>query len=440
VVFVTFDRRTTELRTDARFGAPERSIAHLSQKLLVMLSIIAAQALAYIGMASAADGVLLPTVGCNATALVQIPGIPDLFLGRQLLTADGAIAGITGPNDCSGGNSDNQKSGKVFNRWALSLSRLDWSDHKFTLLKVVLDTSIDPATKSSRAIITGGPMKGAVIRSAYDPDIVRFRNTYFAAYECTIENGTSFGVQGTSSCVSVYDSARQKLDLSRTQVLISGTQGMDGSLNAAAVPELLVYHDRLFIYWSALAIEHGHFKEIDIRGAELSLNGHRITVRGAGGRLVHSLDEPATTQVWAVDAADVGGDTTADLRAVWVTTDSIVAAAGLGGRGCTTPSDPGKGCFRLVLAKTNEPLAKNGFGRGLQSGADTLPSNAQEYTRPIRDASGAYWFIGHYIRPAANGQSDANPMPSAQFWQRYKSDSALVLFAFADKSLWPAAP
>jgi hypothetical protein len=40
------------------------------------------------------------------------------------------------------------------------------------------------------------------------------------------------------------------------------------SFNAAAVPELLVYRDRLFIYWSALAIDHGRFKEIDLRGAQ----------------------------------------------------------------------------------------------------------------------------------------------------------------------------
>jgi hypothetical protein len=409
----------------------------LKRPLIVVLLATATFSLAITSVRAnpAMDGVvLLNSVGCNATSLVQIPGSANEFLGRQLLTADGTIAG---PNDCSGGNPDNEKSGKVFNRWALTLSRFDWGTHEFTLLKVLLDTSIDPVTNRSRTTITGGPMKGAIVRSAYDPDVVRFKDTYLVAYECTIENGASFGVQGTSSCISVYDPARQALDLARTQVIISGTQGVGGTFNAAAVPELLVYRDRLFIYWSALSIDHGHFKETDIRGAELVLNHEQITVKGARGPLVHSLDEPATTEVWAVDAADAASDTTADLRALWVTNDSIVAAASLGGQGCTAPSGEGKGCYRLALASAHEPLAKNGFGHGIKSGADMLPSNAQEYTRPIRDASGAYWFIGHYIRPTANGMSDVNPMPSAQFWQRYKSESALVLFPFADKSLWP---
>ncbi len=86
-----------------------------------MLALVAMPVMASSG---AADFVLLNTVGCNATALVQVPGTIDTFMGRQLLTADGQIAGVTGPNDCSGGNPDNRKNGKVFNRWALTLDHL----------------------------------------------------------------------------------------------------------------------------------------------------------------------------------------------------------------------------------------------------------------------------------------------------------------------------
>ena len=144
------------------------------------LTIVLAALFLAAGAAGAGDSggqsafILLQPVGCNATSLAQVPGSAELFLGRQLLTADGQVAGITGPNDCSGGNPDNQSTGKIFNRWVLTLSKLNWSTHKLTLIKALLDTSIDPATRQSRAILSGGPMKGAVIRSAYDANAVRF--------------------------------------------------------------------------------------------------------------------------------------------------------------------------------------------------------------------------------------------------------------------------
>jgi hypothetical protein len=370
---------------------------------------------------------VIQPVGCNATALVQVPDSAELFLGRQLLTDDGRIAGITGPNDCSGGKA---------NRWALTLSRFDWGTRQFTLLKALLDTSIDPATHQSRATLTGGPMKGAVIRSAYDPDMVRFRDQYWVVYECTLDNGKPFGVEGTSSCISLYDPHLQAIDLARTLVIVSGAQVSAADFNAAAVPELLVYRNRLFIYWSALSITSGQFTQVNIRGAELLITYGRVSVKQTGFAVVRSLDEPATTQVWAVDPKDALSNTTADLRALWVVRDSIVMAASLGGRGCTTPSGAVAGCYRLAMAKTDQPLASNAFGRGNRVTAEFLPSNAQEYTRPIRDPAGTYWLIGHFLRPIAN-QLDIHSMPDAAFWKQSKADSVLVMFPFPDRSLWP---
>jgi hypothetical protein len=395
----------------------------------ILAALFLAVGLLVAGDSEGASGfLLLQPVGCNATSLAQVPGSAELFVGRQLLTADGQIAGITGPNDCSGG---------ILNRWALTLSKLDWSTHKLTLVKVILDTSIDPATKRSRAILPAGPMRGAVIRSAYDANVVHFRDQDFIAYECTLENGAPFGVQGTSSCISVYDPRQQTIDLGRTLVIVSGAQISASIFNAAAVPELLVYRNRLFVYWSALSVENGRFAQVGIRGAELLVTHGGVAVKGAKSSVVHSVDEAVTTRVWAADPADPLSSTTADLRALWVAKGSIVIAASLGGRGCTDPSGAVPGCFRLALAKADEPLVNNGFGKGTRMDAALLPSNAQEYTRPVRDPTGAYWFIGHYIRPAANGVADANPMPGADFWSQYPADSALVMFPFVEQSLWP---
>jgi hypothetical protein len=379
---------------------------------------------------------VLNTVGCNATALAQVPGTTDLFLGRQLLTAEGQIAGAT---DCSGGTQKAKAPGKTYNHWALTLVSFNWTTHTFTLLKPLLDTSIDAASGKSRAQITGGPMKGALIRSAYDPAIVRFDGTYFVVFECTLESGSPYPVSGTSSCVSVYDPVRKALDLNRTQVLISGDQGSSSRFTAAAVPALLSYQHRLFLYWSALRIDNDRFSGISIRGAELQVTGDKIGVKGATTRVVHAVDASATAEVWAANPKDPMSSTTADLRDVWATSKSLVAAASVGGAGCTAPSDHTPGCFRLKLVRFADPLPHAAILNELPLNADTLPSNAQEYSRPIQDPSGAYWLIGHYIRPAANGVSDAHPMPSLRFWQNYKPDSVLVMYPLLDHSLWPIA-
>ena len=383
-----------------------------------------------------ADAVVVATPGCNSTAFAQLPREHDLFIGRQLLTVDGDIAGISGPNDCSGGNPDNQKAGKVFNRWSLTLNRLDWRAHKFSLVKPVLDTSIDPHTGHSRAAIGSPGMRGAVIRSAYDASVVVHRGQYIVAYECTLEE-PRYGVDGTSACISVYDPVAQVIDLERTQVIVSGSHD-GGRFYAAAVPELLLQGGRLFLYWSALVVERGKFTGIAVRGAELEAGGATFSVKGSGGHLVHSIDEGLTMEVWAPNAADPLSNTTVDIRAVWATGDSVVAMASLGGAGCAAPSDKSPGCFRLGIVRSRQALGEGIFNRAAGVNEVELPTNPQEYTRPIRDPGGNYWFIGHYIRPQANGASDRRPVPNAAYWQSAKADSVLAMYPILDKALWPS--
>jgi hypothetical protein len=356
-----------------------------------------------------------------------------------MLTADGTIAGITGPNDCSGGNPDNQKTGKVFQRWSLVLDRLDWQTHKFSIVKPLLDTSIDPRTGVSRAVIIGGPMRGAIIRSAYDASIVSYRGQQLVAYECTIENGKNYAVDGTSSCISVYDPARESIDLGRTQVIVSGVRGSAGRFYAAAIPELLVYEDRLFLYWSALAVESGKFVTVAVRGTQLEVSPNSISVMGSRGHLVHSTDSSLTVEVWRPDPRDPRSNTSVDIRALWVSGKSIIVMGGMGGTGCMTPSDAGKGCFRLVMVKADQPLGEDVFNHSQPVDEAALPSNPQEYTRPIRDSGGEYQLIGHFVRPQTNGSSEQRPVPGGEFWQKAKPNAVVVMFPILDKSLWPTS-
>ena len=415
----------------------------MNRGLVVGLSILSTNIFA-VNRASFAQGVVsdrvivVNLVGCNASSLVQLPDTTDLFLDRQLITVDGQIAGVTGPNDCSGGNPDNTKHGKAFNQWTLTLVKFDWTTHVFTLVKPIIDTSVDPARKSSRALITAGPQRGAFIRSAYDPDVVRFHGKYWVVYECTLEEGIRYGVPGTSICLSLYDLDRQELDLSHTQVLVSGVRISPSRFISAAVPALLSYHDKLFVYWSVVTSDDGKFTGIATRDAELEVAGDEVQIKNAKGHLVYATDEPQSTEVWSVDARDSLSNNTADLRGVWATQDSLVAAASIGGSGCTTPSDHQAGCYRLSLVKAAAPLGRGEFSSGRKVPEALLPSNAQEYTRPIRDPAGSYWLIGHYIRPSINGFSETRPLPNAVFWKNYQADSVVIMYPLLDRSLWPA--
>jgi len=380
---------------------------------------------------------VIQEAGCNASSPVQIPGTLNLFLNRQLLTAAGQVAGISGPNDCSGGDAANEKNGGIYNRWALTVNRLDWDSNKLVLLKTVLDTSIDPSTKRSRAFITGGPTRGGIIQSAYDPDVVLYRGIYFVSFECVLANGDRLGVHGTSSCVGRYDPNRQEIDLSHTQVVVSGVPIGD-RFQAAAVPELLVFEDRLFIYWSSLTNNHGVFERIAIRGAELELLNGDLQVKGSYGHQTYSADQGTTVEVWAPDPNESTANTAIDLRAVWSNGKSIIAMAGVGGGGCAGPGDKTPGCFRLMIAKAESPLGDQIFNRAEKVDDDLLPTNPQEYTRPLRGGDNTFWFVGHYFRPPMNGFSEKRPIPAGNFWSKDKKASELVIFPIEDRSIWPS--
>jgi hypothetical protein len=402
--------------------------------LLSLACAAAAQDGGYIGER---DAIVVAAPGCNSSSYSAVPGSSDLFVGRLLLSADGALPAPNGPADCSGGNPDNQKSGKIFSRWALTLDRFDWGAHRFGIVKTLLDTSLDPATRQARTVIGGGPMRGAIIQSAYDPALASFHGTDYVVFECIVSNGAAYGVDGTSSCIGVYDPARQAIDLNRTQVIVSGIH--DGKIfHAASVPQLLVFQDRLYLYWSALDIADGRFQSVAVRGAELEAGGAGVSVKGSAGRLVHAVDEPATVEVWAPQPGEPLSDTAVDARALWVSGQWIVALSGQGGGGCTAPDGPQRGCFHLAMVRATQPLGRHVFNQSQAVSEARLPSNPQEYTAPMRDPQGRTWLIGHYLKPAANGWSEVRPVPGIDYWNRQPPHAAqMVMFPLDDPGLVP---
>lgn len=390
------------------------------------------------GYLGARDAIVVAAAGCNSSAYSAVPGSGELFLGRLLLSAEGALPALNGTPDCSGGNPANEKIGRIFNRWALSLHRFDWSTHRFSIVKVVLDTSLDPATRQARAVLSGGPMRGAIIQSAYDPSLVSYRGTDYVAFECIVSNGGAYGVDGTSGCIGVYDPVKQEVDLGRTQVIVSGFHGPDQNIfHAAAVPQLLVFQDRLYLYWSALNIVDGKFQSSAERGAELEADAAGVAVKGSRGRLVRSMDEPATVEVWAPQPGDPLSDTAVDARAAWASGSSVVAVAGKGGSGCAAPDGPQRGCFRLAMVRSAQPMGWHVFNQA-QPVKLELPSNPEEYTTVMRDPRGKVWLLGHYLKPPDNGWSELRPAPGGGYWNTQPPRSAqMVMFPLRDAGLAP---
>jgi hypothetical protein len=375
------------------------------------------------GYAGATDAMEVQAPGCNAVAFAQIPGADrSLFIGRQLITGDGRLAGVTGPNDCSGGDARHIKT-DTYNRWSLMIDRLDWKARRFSIVKPLLDTSHDPRTGKSKAVISGGPMRGAIISSAHDPSIAVHRGHYLVAFECTIANYGDYGVDGTSACISFYDPKAQTLDMKRTRVIVNARH--DGTaIHDASVPVLFSFKNRLYLYWSSLTFTNGAISGSTQRGAELAITPAGVEIKGSRGRMVDTLD-PLTSLVWGTQN-DPLSDSLASVSGVLARGDEFLIFAAKGGTRCGLPLDRSPGCFRLAIMVGKEPFGEKAFNRARQLAATALPSNPQEYSKPIVDPQGRIWLMGLYRRPVANGWSDRRPAPGNGFFRN--REVALIMF------------
>ena len=84
--------------------------------------------------------------GCNSIAFAQVPGHPDLFLGRALNN--------TNPADKCSGHS-----------WSLTYLRMNWKTHKLALAGVFVQTPLR---------IAGG----LTAWNAFDPSVADFNGEY----------------------------------------------------------------------------------------------------------------------------------------------------------------------------------------------------------------------------------------------------------------------
>jgi hypothetical protein len=355
--------------------------------------------------------------GCNASAYAQLPNHTPLFLGRQFFKSNGAA--FVKEEGCR------PLVDQTIKRQGLVLDRLDWMQRRFSIIKPLL---VPPLR------IAGGPIEGAIVKAAYDPDAALYRGKYWVAFECVIANGSAYSIEGTSACLAPFDDVKQDLRLDQIYVVVSGRHEAGGVFYSASVPTLFSVNGHLYLYWSALTVIERKFVRCGIRGVELAPDEREFLWAKGAGRMIYSID-PQTVEVWGPQRGDPMSDTCVDVRAVWKTrAGKIVGLAGIGGAGCAKPGGPQPGCFRMAMAESDRPLGDHIF-RMPPADEDPLPTNPQTYTRPVKTPNGDFVFLGHFFKPAVNGFSETHPVP--ENWDHLR-DAEVLAFPFSDKALWPS--
>jgi hypothetical protein len=315
---------------------------------------------------------------CNSTNFKQIPVETSLFLGRRI---------NANPIDsCNGSTS------------TVSLFRMNWTKHELDFVRDVL----------SVPIILGDDK----ITTAYDPTVTKFRGELWMAFECAgvgphLTNG------GASSCIAPLNSSTYTADLGRLTIAVQGEPlSRSGDGYSASVPKIFTFKGVPYLYWSAVKTINGSDGRLGVGGVT---RGARLTQEPDGLRRLWLADLPGTparssdvgVEVLGIAPKSALSDAVMDGFDVLVYKNRIFLTLGAGGKGCTTPTSPVYGCYRLQVRLSSAPLTVHGFNSNILV-SPILPFNPGEYSSFFKDLSGKYGIIGAYFDPIVNG----SPKPS----------------------------
>ena len=346
--------------------------------------------------------VRIDSPGCNSCAFHQVPGHPDYFVTRLPISASG------GKRDPPPGNF-----GCIMDGWQLALLHMDdWSTHSLSYVKTLLWPNAHDGRFPKTAVQDGK----YVIDSAYDPTVALLNNgtsaELWVSFECAGQN-----FPGTASCMGPLtnsgvgggggDPGAWELDLSRTQLVVAGTPSI-----AASVPKIFSFNamhpgggagstaQKSYMWFD-------HFTttpkpgRIEARAVELQADPAtgRFWAAGKGGTM--DVDDAEAITVWQPSGADSGG--VADVFAIDVTADGrqLLVLAGLGPKGCDNPAGPGRGCYRVAVARANFARGERLADEDLVDGA-ALPGNAQEYARFMAQPDGSRLLYASFQSPRSN--------------------------------------
>jgi hypothetical protein len=308
---------------------------------------------------------------CNSVVFVQVPTHPDFFLGR-----------IAGSNGGRCPEVREQLSG-------IALFKMDWNTHTLKLDKQVFR----PLT----------PISGATVHHAFDPSIVSFNGELWVSFECA----TGY----TSACVGPFDWATASIDPRRTTAPVLGIDAdqKSGFFYSASVPNLCVFEDRLYVYWSAIKVRLADKtpENITIRGMELAREPsglRRMWGRGSGASPVASHDPAHNTEVVGLDLGDAYSNQAVDLKGVYATQSQIYLIAALGGKGldgsgtCVNATGTSYRCWRMQIFRSSAPLGTDIFNMHPLVSPE-LPINPAAYQRPFIAPDGTLRILGQFYTP-----------------------------------------
>jgi hypothetical protein len=300
-------------------------------------------------------------VGCNDDSINQIPSNPDFFVGRIPISTDAQGNRLPPPGNF----------GCSFKEWAIGLLRVDWTAMKLEFVRMLLW----PNAYDSRFPTT--PVQGGkyVLSSTYDPTAAVIGGEIWVSFECA---GWGFF---TSSCMGPLTAGpieNATIDLSRTTLVVTGTLQA-----AASVPKVFSFKGAAYMYFDHFLTGPGYIQQM---GVPLEQDGAgRMWVQGFTDSM--PITDPAALRVWwPSPRGDALWDAIADVYAIREQNGYLFITAGVGGQGCRAPSTSPRGCYRVVVTRTNFALGEDVLGGFLWEEAQ-LPGNAMEYAHFL-DISG----------------------------------------------------
>jgi hypothetical protein len=296
---------------------------------------------------------------CNSNAFAQIAAHPDYFLGRR-----GSNGGT-----CAD-----------FDPESLALFKMDWRTYTLNFERYVLKPPLEVSAGN----------EPVMVRSIYDPSVALYNGELWVAFECAAPRFI-----GASACIGPFELDSGGIDPSRMTLVISAGSADPTSAYSytAAVPNLITFNNRLYVYWSAIELHKAtrHWERIAIRGVELveETSGlRRVWASGSRGSAVASHDPSRNVEVLGPNPADAYSDQAADLKGAYAADGHVYLIASVGGRGpqrteaCTTAKGTSYGCFRMQVFRASVPLGGNVFTSRLVAPDGTLKIIGEFFNSP----------------------------------------------------------
>lgn len=343
----------------------------------------------------------------NAVAFTQLPTDPDYFIGRRF--------------------------SPVWPHPAMLLRfKMNWTNND---LAPVDGSDLLPAE-------LWVPVNGKQVRlySYYDPHAVQFNGETWLAFECAGD-----GLVSVAVCIAPLR-ADGLVDIERLTLPVQGGDAPPDQFSAS-VPKLLVFQNRLYLYWTSLQLEYRSSGAINkggtTRGALLRQEAggaRRMWADGAAGVAIAANDPVRSMEVYGGSPAAPDAGFMADMFDVQTDGTTIYATAAVGGIGCGGPVSEIYGCYRLRISSSQQPLAPGAFGGNFATSVD-LPFNPHEYSRIFRAPDGSRFLMAFYHPPVLNGSPvPANTVPSPHLL-RFPIDLASLTFqATGPAEITAAAP